>query len=158
MSMRIEAPPPPIEAEFDGSGDGFGWVELARASDDIDAHLLTGRLNESGIETLMVKDRSALGSWMFIGGANPWAPVSVMVRPLQLEDARVVLAEISWGAPAMDPQRNPARPRAWRTPVIWWATALGLGVLLSSLALAQAAQSFPACEALPFCSEAEARP
>jgi Putative prokaryotic signal transducing protein len=158
MSVRLAAPPPPVLPDVNFGGGGPGWVVLARARDDIDAHLLTGRLNESGIETLMVKDRSAQGSWMFIGGSNPWAPVTIMVRPLQLEDARVVLAEISWGAPAEEPHRESPPAKNWRVPFLWWATALGLGVLLSSLALAQAAQSFPACKALPFCSEAEARP
>jgi hypothetical protein len=156
MSIRMEAPPPPVALER-GGGDSR-WVPLTRASDDIDAHLLTGRLNQAGIETLAVKDRSAPSSRFFIGGSNPWAPLTILVRKLQLEDARVVLAEISWDAPAKDPAEPPPADGKWKVPVLWWATALGLGVLLSSLALVQAAESLPVCKALPFCSEAEARP
>jgi hypothetical protein len=81
-----------------------------------------------------------------------------MVRPLQLEDARLVLAEISYDAPAVEPSVARTPKKGWRLPVVWWVTALILGVLLSFLALLQVAQSFPACKALPFCSESEARP
>jgi hypothetical protein len=148
-------PPPPVV--LDRGGGGSGWVRLARATDDIDAHLLIGRLNEAGIETMAVKDRTEPGSWLFLGGSNPWAPVVIMVRPLQLEDARLVLAEISYDAPAIEP--SDIRPqRKWSLPVVWWVTALILGILLSFLALVQVAQSFPACKALPFCAESEARP
>lgn len=156
MSVRIDLPPPPVV--FDRGGGGSGWVRLARATDDIDAHLLIGRLNEAGIETMAVKDRGELGTWLFLGGSNPWAPVTILVRPVQLEDARLVLAEISYEAPAVEPSAARPSRRGWRTPLLWWITALGLGILLSILALLQVAQSFPACKALPFCSESEARP
>ena len=156
MSTRIDLPPPPVV--LDRGGGGSGWVKLAKATDDIDAHLLIGRLNEAGIETMAVKDRSEPGTWMFLGGSNPWAPVVIMVRPLQLEDARLVLAEISYDAPAVEPSVARTPKKGWRLPVVWWVTALILGVLLSFLALLQVAQSFPACKALPFCSESEARP
>jgi hypothetical protein len=156
MSVRIDLPPPPVILERGGGGSG--WVKLARATDDIDAHLLIGRLNEAGIETIAVKDRGESGAWLFLGGSNPWAPVVIMVRPLQLEDARLVLAEISYDAPAAEPT-GVRRPRnRWRISVVWWVTALILGILLSFLALLQVAQSFPACKALPFCAESESRP
>lgn len=156
MSVRIDLPPPPVV--LDRGGGGSGWVRLARATDDIDAHLLVGRLNEAGIETMAVKDRSEPGAWLFLGGSNPWAPVVIMVRPIQLEDARLVLAEISYGAPAVEPAAVRPRRKGWSLPVVWWVTALILGILLSLLALLQVAQSFPACKALPFCAESEARP
>jgi hypothetical protein len=156
MSVRIDLPPPPVL--IDRGGGGSGWVKLARATDDIDAHLLIGRLNEAGIETMAVKDRSEPGTWLFLGGSNPWAPVTILVRPVQLEDARLVLAEISYDAPAAEPPVTRSQHSDWRVPVVWWVTALILGVLLSILALLQVAQSFPACKALPFCAESEARP
>jgi hypothetical protein len=156
MSIRIDLPPPPVV--LDRGGGGSGWVKLAKATDDIDAHLLIGRLNEAGIETMAVKDRSEPGTWLFLGGSNPWAPVVIMVRPLQLEDARLVLAEISYDAPAAEPPAAGPKKNGWSLPVVWWVTALILGILLSFLALFQVAQSFPACKALPFCSESEARP
>jgi hypothetical protein len=156
MSVRIDLPPPPVV--LDRGGGGSGWVKLAIATDDIDAHLLVGRLNEAGIETMAVKDRTEPGSWLFLGGSNPWAPVVIMVRPLQLEDARLVLAEISYDAPAAEPPPPRVPRRGWSISFVWWVTALGLGILLSFLALLQVAQSFPVCPALPFCSESEARP
>jgi Putative prokaryotic signal transducing protein len=112
-------------------------VELARARDDIEAHLLTGRLNEAGIETKAVKDRFAPGAWLY-GGSNPWAPVSVYVRRLQLEDARLVLVEISYQAPSTDePEfKPPGTPLTWK----WWLVAVGLSFLLVWVALAESAR------------------
>jgi len=156
MSLRIDSPPS-LPIVIDRGGGGSGWVKLARATDDIDAHLLTGRLNEAGIETMTIKDRSEPGTWLYLGGSNPWAPVTILVRPIQLEDARLVLAEISYDAPAAEPPVIRSRT-SWRIPVVWWVTALILGVLLSFLALLQVAQTFPACRALPFCAESEASP
>jgi hypothetical protein len=153
VSTKVGAPAPPLR--FENSGGGWGWVELIRARDDIDAHLLGGRLAHAGIETRWVKDRFAPGAWAY-GGSNPWAPVVIMVRRIQLEDARIVLAEISLEAPTRQQQPRPAtRPRL---PTLWWLTALGLGALLSLIALAQVAESMPVCRVLPFCSEAEAQP
>jgi hypothetical protein len=153
VSTKLGAPLPPVHVER--SGGGWGWVELTRARDDIDAHLLDGRLAQAGIETRWVKDRGAPGSWAY-GGSNPWAPVAIMVRRIQFEDARIVLAEISLDAPAVTPATP--RPRSSRLPTLWWLTALGLGALLSLIALLQVAESMPVCRALPLCSETEAPP
>jgi hypothetical protein len=127
------APPPGYEP----GGGGGGWVELVRARDDIDAHLLDGRLAQAGIETRWVKDRGALGAWAY-GGSNPWAPVAIMVRRIQLEDARIVLAEIWLDAPAAEPDL--LRPKRPRLPALWWLTALGLGALLLLIGLLQIAE------------------
>ena len=152
MSVLIDRPPPPTTADR-GGGGGSGWVQLLKARDDIDAHLLRGRLGEAGVESRLVKDRFAPGAWLF-GGSNPWAPVTVMVRRRQLEDARLVLAEISFDAPSADA----GPPSRWRIAPLWWATALGLGALLSIVVLLQTAESIAICKALPFCSKTEARP
>jgi hypothetical protein len=152
MSVLIDRPPPPTTADR-GGGGGSGWVQLLNARDDIDAHLLRGRLGEAGVESRLVKDRFAPGAWLY-GGSNPWAPVTVMVRRHQLEEARLVLAEISFDAPSADT----GPPSQWRIAPLWWVTALGLGALLSVVVLLQTAESIAICKALPFCSETEARP
>jgi hypothetical protein len=152
MSVLTDRPPPPTTAGR-GGGGGSGWVQLVKARDDIDAHLLRGRLGEAGVECRLVKDRFAPGAWLY-GGSNPWAPVTGMVRRHQLEDARLVLAEISFEAPSA----GTGPPSRWRIAPVWWVTALGLGALLSAVVLLQTAQSIAICKALPFCSETEARP
>jgi Putative prokaryotic signal transducing protein len=154
MAVVTDRPPPPGVVD-PGGGGGSPWVELVRARDDIDAHLLKGRLGEAGIETRFVKDRFAPGAWLY-GGSNPWAPVTVLVRRLQLDEARLVLAEISFDAPPAEPA--PRRGGSRRVPTLWWVTALGLGALLSIIVLLQTAQSMSICKALPFCSEAETNP
>lgn len=88
---RVDAPPPPVDVEWSGGG-GSDWVELCKARNDIDAHLLIGRMTEAGIDTYAVKDKAA--PWLY-GASTPWAPVFVFVRRFQYEDARVLLAEIS---------------------------------------------------------------
>jgi hypothetical protein len=109
-------------------------VQLYKASDDIDAHLVGGRLAEAGVATHTVKDRAAPGAWLY-GGTNPWAPVIIYVRKLQLDAARMVLAEIAWAAPtASEPESATSRPAV---PALWWVTALALGLAMSWGILAQ---------------------
>jgi hypothetical protein len=155
MGVGVVTPPPPTAARpRDGGGGGTGWVQLTRARDDIDAHLLTGRLAQAGIETRAIVDRSAPGAWLH-GGSNPWAPVNIYVRRLQLEDARLALAEISYEAPeaSRDPETVPRR-----TPTVWWLAAIGITVVLTVVALGQVAGSQPVCRVLPVCQGAEPTP
>lgn len=131
MRAGLDLPAPPLDAPR-GHG-GSDWVRLTRAMNDIDAHLLTGRLGEAGIESHFVKDRDVPGAWLH-GGANPWAPVTILVRRHRFDDARVVLAEIAYDAPPLDPEDT--RPAdAPRVAVRWWVAALVLGVLLSAVGL-----------------------
>lgn len=125
---------------FTGGG-GSGWVELIRASGDIDAHLLTGRLLEAGVESRTVKDRSSPGAWL-LAGSNPWAPVTILVRRLQLEDARLVLAEISFDLPpAPEPEHPRIVRRRWSGPLLWWAVAIALGAAFTWIGLLQTAST-----------------
>lgn len=139
------------------NGGGSGWTSLVRARDDIDAHLLTGRLAEAGIETTTVKDRGRPGAWT-CGGSDPWAPVTVLVRKLQLEDARLVLAELAFDAPALDPAlaSGAGGRKGW---ALWWGVALGLGLAFSALGLAQAKQDLDRlCGTKLICGESRSEP
>ncbi len=136
MPTVVDLPPPDLYDENAGGRGGSGWVVLIKARHDIDAHLLAGRLAEAGIETRTMKDVSAPGAWMY-AGSNPWAPVSVLVRKLDLDDARLVLAEISYEAPSVDRLVAQATDRQGSFPVVWWVTAVLLGAALSVLILSQ---------------------
>ena len=132
MAAHTDTPLPPLVLDHGDSGGGTGWVELVRASDDIHASLLVGRLEAAGIQTLTIKDRKAPGAWL-LAGSNPWAPVTIYVRRLQVEDARIVFAEIALEAPDSE-----ASPRAVEeVPLRWWIAAVGLGIVLTVLSLAQ---------------------
>lgn len=146
--------PPPAERESGRGGDGSGWVTLLAAANDIEAHLLAGRLGEAGLEVQVIKDRSAPGAWLY-GGSNPWAPVLVLVRKRHVDDARIVLAEISFEAPSA--KRTTARLRRdWRTPVVWWALALGLGVLMTGIGLSRTEAALRHCDLPLMCADATA--
>ena len=134
-----------------GGGGGSGWAVLARARDDIDAQLLVGLLAESGIETRVVKDPRAPGAWLY-GGSNPWAPSAVMVRAIQLEDARFVLVEISFDAPAVEPTFE-APPSGRRHSLTWWLTAVGLGAIMTALALAAPEGAGHECRSASSCPD-----
>ena len=144
--------PPPVST-FKGGG-GSGWVALIRANGDIDAHLLAGRLLEAGVESRTVKDRSSPGAWM-LAGSNPWAPVIILVRRFQLEDARLVLAEISFDLPdaAEPPARSPGH--RWSGPLLWWAVAIALGAIFTITGLLQTASSMH-CKSTAPCTESNA--
>ena len=133
--------PPPASVWKDGGGSG--WVELIRARGDIDAHLLVGRLAEAGVETRTFTDRSAPWTWMH-AGSDPWAPVSILVRRLQLDDARLVLAEISYELPAAPPPVTRESSR-WKGPVLWWSLALALGAIFTGIALIQTVTLMDRC-------------
>lgn len=149
MPTRLQAPPPPA-ATRSGGGGGSGWIELAKAADNIEAHLLAGRLNEAGIEVQTLPDRAAPGAWLY-GGSNPWAPVAVLVRRRQLEEARLVLVEISWSGPEAD-RGQPAPPRR-PLHLLWWATAIALGILFTAAALLQASRGTASCVVPVFCDD-----
>ena len=143
--------PPPSDRGGTGGGGGSGWVRLLTAANDIEAHLVSGRLSEAGVEARVVKDRSAPGAWLY-GGANPWAPATIMVRQLQLTDARLVMAEVSFEGPAATRGADPA-PAGWRRPLVFWSLALGLGLLLTSVALARTADAIDRCDLPLLCGD-----
>jgi hypothetical protein len=127
-------------------------VVLTRANNDIEAHLLMGRLTQAGIECNSVKERGASASWVH-GGSDPWAPVAIMVRGHQLDDARIVLAEVAMEAPPADPSgHHVPGDRSWKGPLLWWVLALGLGVLLSALSYAGTAAEVERCRRDPVCA------
>ena len=141
MSLGTMLPPPPARLTGDGGGGGSDWVELTRARDDIEAHLLTGRLHQAGVGTRAIKDRRAPGAWLH-GGSNPWAPVSVLVLRRDLDAARVVLAEISLEGCA---EGLDVEDAGRRTALAWTAIAVALGVVLCLVALTQAAAVASTC-------------
>lgn len=157
--MTIARPPlsgfggRPPEAGVEGGGGESGWVELVRAENDIEAHLVAGRVTSAGIEVRVVKDRSAPGAWLY-GGANPWAPATLLVRKMQLIDARIALAEASFEAPPVEGRSTGSSSQDdWRLPVVWWALALGLGVLLTGAALARTAAVLDRCDLPLLCGD-----
>jgi Putative prokaryotic signal transducing protein len=150
MPTTIDAPPlPPILEE--ARGGGGEWIELVKVENDIEAHLLTGRLEEAGVDTRTVKDRTAPGAWLY-GGSNPWAPVAILVHRLQLQDARLVMAEVSLQAPAAV-QVPPSRPQVRRRALLWWVAAILLGLIFTALALMRTDAALDSCQERRACTE-----
>jgi len=149
MSVAVGLPPP---ATSTPTGGGSRWVRLCRAANDIEAHLLVGRLAEAGIETRTITDRAAPSAWLY-GGGNQWAPVTVYVLKIHLEDAHIALAEAAFQGPAAA-SGGTGPGSAHRLPWRWWTTALAMGLVLSGVALAQAAWSLEACRVPLLCDEA----
>jgi hypothetical protein len=136
MATLVEAPPPPVDASE--SGGGSDWVPLIDAKNDIDAHLLEGRLNEAGIEVRAVKDHSG-PSWL-MNGSDPWGPVAILVRRFQYDDSRLVLAEVSFTAP--DATRTEPRRTS---PLLFWTVALALGLSLTGIGFARSLDHIERC-------------
>jgi hypothetical protein len=67
------------------------------------------------------------------------------VRKLQLEDARVVLAEISFELPAAAPRAVEDPPARWKGPLLWWSLALALGAVFTAIGLIQTVSSMEQC-------------
>ncbi len=154
MPTVVDLPPPDLHDEDIGGNGGSGWVVLIKARHDIDAHLLAGRLSEAGIESRTMRDVSAPGAWMY-GGSNPWAPVSILVKRLDLEDAKLVLAEVAYEAPSADRLAEQVAQRRLGTfPILWWVTAVLLGAAVSVLVLSQATRlGATGCQLPAFCEQ-----
>ena len=149
MSVVLENPPPPAAV---GTGGDSQWTELAEARDDIEAHLLTGLLAETGIETRTVKDRSGPGAWLY-GGSNPWAPVMVWVRRYDRERAGILLAEMAWEGPTAEPPAPQDAHAHRRSALVWWLVAVAAGSLLTGVALIRTEEALGRCELPLLCSE-----
>jgi hypothetical protein len=143
VPTTIDAPPlpPNLEEERGGGGD---WIELVKVKNDIEAHLLTGRLEETGVETRLVKDRTDPGAWLY-GGSNPWAPVAILVHRIQIEDARIVLAEISLRGPDAGQIEPPSPPEVRRRALAWWIAAILLGLIFTAIALMRTDAAMESC-------------
>jgi hypothetical protein len=110
-------------------------------------------LNASGVETSFLKDRVG-PSWLH-AGADPMAPVDVLVKRLQLEDARLVLAEIAYEQPFEPPAATSSH---WRTAVVWWSAAIALGLAFTGISLARTSERIESCGLSLNCEEAGLRP
>ena len=149
--IGIGRPDGPLDGDVGNRGGGRGWVTLTRAPNDIEAHLLMGRLFEAGVETSGVKERNTSPSWAY-GGSNPWAPVLVMVRRYQLDEARMVLAEVAYDAPAARHIEPPDPVQHRRRALVWWALAVSLGLLFTALSYVQTAKDAERCRNDPACA------
>src|SRR5688572_6976663 len=100
-SYVIDAPP----TDADSGGGGGGWAWLLTARGIIEAELVRGALETSGIVPVVLdtKDPSP-GAWMYMSG-NVLAPVRVLVPSSLLEPARLALLEIG-----LDVESTPAQP------------------------------------------------
>ena len=143
MNAVLDPPVAPPDIDTERGGGGSDWVQLIRAANDIDAHLLAGRLLESGIESRAIKDHS-VPAWL-VGGSDPWTPVAILVRRFQLDESRIVLAELSFAGPDAAPAAPP--PSRWRAAVLWWVVALVLGVLFTGIGLLRTADYLDRCRA-----------
>lgn len=148
MNAVLDPPVAPPKLDDEATGGGSEWVELIKAPNDIDAHLLAGRLEVAGIETRAIKDHKG-PAWLY-GGSDPWAPVAIWVRRFQLEDSRIVLAELSFAAPAATRAPEVAR---WKGAVVWWAAAIALGILFTGIGLMHSAESLRTCSPAESCVE-----
>ena len=112
------------------------WEQATTANDDIDAQLLAGVLDDAGIETRLVKNRSGYGDYLF-GGSNPHAPVAIHVRTSQLDAARQAIDDAA--EPEQVDESEPVRSQpAWPTVV---AIAI-VGLIVLAFLLQQRGLSF----------------
>ena len=147
MKTGTDLPTAPPLIERDGSGGGSEWVELVRAKDDIDAHLVSGLLTEAGIESRHVRDNRA-PVWLGTGALE--GSLRVMVRKIDFEDARLLLAETALEAPSYERDERPRRePPGGRT--FWWVIAIAVGILIAILITLQALDPTIACQLPALC-------
>jgi hypothetical protein len=118
----------------------IGWVDLIVATNEPEAHLIAGILQEAGIGSRLDTGRFTIGAGMY-GVHNPMSPVAVMVERERLDEARSVLAETDLAVAEKDSEEEQdvdvlAEPQGvtWRTVVKWVAAVVAALFLLSLLA------------------------
>lgn len=112
---------------------GPEWVELTKANGEIDAHLIAGGLESEGIETHLEKHP---GVWRY-GASDPFALVSIYVRPVHLGKAQKLLGEVDpesyeFEETGTPPQVELADPFIRSRPLRWWLAAfVAAGLILA---------------------------
>jgi len=87
---------PPAPLEPDGGGGG-GWALLLTAGGAIEAQLIRGLLEGSGVVPIHLDSSDpSPGAWLFLSG-DPNAPVRVYVARSMLDQARLALLDAGFG-------------------------------------------------------------
>jgi hypothetical protein len=112
-SEVIDPAPPTIDR---GGGGGGGWAWLVTTSGRIEAELVRGLLEATGVVPVWLDTRDPSPSaWLFPFG-DPNAPVKVFVPTSMLETARLAMLEAGFATRAGpgEPEReNIARRAPW---------------------------------------------
>jgi hypothetical protein len=107
------------------------WALVFSARDDVEAHLVAGRLRDAGIEPLLRRSTSGIGDYL-LAGANPRAPVDILVSEDDVVRARRELAGLDIHYDVPDPEGEPAL--SWfRLPTVRWAMAAVAAVIIWSI-------------------------
>jgi hypothetical protein len=110
------------------------WVELTKANGEIDAQLIAGGLASEGLETYLQKDP---GVWRY-GASDPFALVSIYVRPDRLGQAQKLLEESNAQSYEFE-EAGPVEFSEFPDPLIrsrplrWWLAAFVAGGLILAL-------------------------
>lgn len=131
MSSRSQVIDPPHVINNGGGGGGWAWLVTARGI--IEAQLIRGVLEDSGVSPVWLDtfDPSP-GAWMFMSG-NPNAPVPVFVPLSLLDAARLALMDSGLSAPEAEAVSSGTQIQAerpgWRS-MRWAYVAMALAVLM----------------------------
>lgn len=140
MSLRIATRDPAPPVPLDGGGSGR-WAWLLTAGGIVEAELVRGVLESSGVPVVLDRRDPSPFAWMYLGG-NVNAPVKVFVPATLLSAARLQLLEAGMSveggpdpAPVDRAERSPQRLS--RTPIVRLALTLvavlvALWILLSA--------------------------
>ncbi|MGH2753093.1 MAG: putative signal transducing protein [Actinomycetota bacterium] len=85
------------------------WVKVAVAANEYEAHLMSGCLEEEGIEVVLDPYASGAAAYLHPGG-DPTAPVRILVPFDRADDAAGILAAIDSGGVAEGDDVAPQDP------------------------------------------------
>ncbi len=108
--------PAPPRTPPGGDGHGGGWAWLMTATGIVEAQLVQGVLDQTGIPVALDGRDQSPFAWMYLGG-NVNAPVRVLVPGAVLQAARLALLEAGF---AMDaPDWRPSAEQAPRSRIVF---------------------------------------
>lgn len=153
MLALMRAPPHPVDRArpppvvVPGGGGGGGWALLLTAGGLIEAQLVRGLLEASGVVPVHLDAHDpSPGAWLFLSG-NVNAPVRVFVPRSQLDQARLALLEGGFGIPDDDPvtavRAGTRGERARWVRVLWIVIAVAIASAFALRLLAAACIAEP---------------
>lgn len=147
VGTGIVRPVPPQAAT--GGGGGGGWAWLLTASDAVEAEIVRGLLETTGVPVALDWRDPSPFAWMHLSG-NLHRPVPVYVPASMIDEARLQLLEL--GLAADEPTvQTPSLPVMRERHRFIWQLVLALTVIAVSWILFVEIFGFAPCALRLFC-------
>lgn len=147
VGTGIVHPAPPLAAT---GGGGGGWAWLLTASDAVEAEIVRGLLESTGVPVALDWRDPSPFAWMHLSG-NLHRPVPVYVPASMVDEARLQLLEMGLADEEPSDPMPPATPVMRERHRVLWLAVLVLTVIAAAWLLFVEMFGFAPCALRLFC-------